>query len=99
MFLYRFTTSGITAAGDLSLNTNNIAGSLCYQVFVKSSSSNTVFDFKIIDKYDHPIKGFTNQTNLINDLTPFPIEGMCTLMLENATHDEPFDIMICCLEK
>jgi len=92
---FNISTSGAVWSG----NTEFIPGAMCHQVYAKSASAGTVFDLSITDPYDFEIRGFTDITGCVNDLTPFLVRGIHTVAITNATADEAVDILLCFHEK
>jgi hypothetical protein len=71
-----------------------IVPGICFQVYVKAAREATVFDIKIEDSYGVEIQKITEITGIVNDLTKFPVEGVLTVTIENATGDEAFTLKI-----
>uniref|UniRef100_A0A6M3J2Z2 Uncharacterized protein n=1 Tax=viral metagenome TaxID=1070528 RepID=A0A6M3J2Z2_9ZZZZ len=99
--VYRYKPSSVVAvAGFWSGNTLKVLGDLCQQIYVKAATSTTVFDVSIIDPDTISIRKFTNITGVMNDLTPFPMSGINTIEIDNATVvDETFTVLVCVLER
>ena len=96
MLLHKFTPSATTASAGWSGNMPILStGVICRQVYVKSATSSTVFDFTITDEDDIDVRTFTDITGVINDLTQTPLKGTITLAITNATADEGFTILLC----
>lgn len=98
MIIHRFNPSVTTAGGEWSSNTLKLNGCLCQQVYLKSASDDTTFDLSILDKNDIEIRKITSVSETVNDLTPFPCEGMLTVAISNATADEAFTVLLCFIE-
>jgi hypothetical protein len=88
-----------TSGGEWSDNTASIPGAMCHQVYAKSASPGTVFDLTITDDKDVEIRGYTDITGCVNDLTPFIVRGIHTLSITSATADEGFQVLLCFKEK
>ena len=98
--VYRYKPSAPTpVSGYWAGNTAKIIGDLCQQIYVKATTSTTTFDLGIIDSDDIYIRKFTNITGTLNDLTPFPMRGINTIEIDNASADEEFTVLICVLER
>ncbi len=83
------TTSGNT----VSFNTTRMNG-IIRQVYAKAATSTTVFDVKFIDSKSRIVKHYTDEEGTLRDFPVFPVEGIYTIVIENATRDEAFDVMI-----
>ena len=98
--VYRYKPSSVTpVSGFWSGNTLKVLGDLCQQIYVKATTSTTVFDVSIIDPDSVFVRKFTDITGTLNDLTPFPIAGINTVEIDNATVDEAFTVLVCVLER
>ncbi len=96
MLVHREKPSVTTAGGIWSGNTERfVAGALCYQVYFKSTSTDTTFTVTLTDRDDVEIRKFTDVTNVINDLTPFLVKGIVTLSITDASTDEAFTALLC----
>jgi len=81
------------AAGAVSVNTKNINGILSY-LYVKSASSDTEYDFQILDADGRIIRTYTDETGTIRDDQALPLDGKYTLKILNSSADETFDILM-----
>ena len=97
--VYKFKASPTPATGDWSDNTENIIGDMGQQIYVKATTSTTVFDVVITNSDDIEVRKFTDVTGVLNDLTPFPMSGIHTVAIENATVDEEFKVRLCVFER
>ena len=70
---------------------------ICKQVIVRSATSSTTFDVKIIDRFSNRPFYSTSITGLINEPTDFPVFGDLTITVENASADEEFNYTIATL--
>lgn len=98
MLVHRFSPSATTASGSWSGNTLRFSGAVCSQVLIKSDTSTTTFDVSIIDNGSRTIRRWKNIKDILNDLTQFPVVGVCTVNITNADADEPFTILLCFLD-
>ena len=98
--VYRYKNTAATpVSGFWSANTLKIRGDLCQQIYFKATTSTTVFDVSIIDPDSITVRKFTNIVGVMNDITPFPMNGINTIEIDNATVDEPFTVLVCVLER
>ena len=88
--VHKVATSGNTASNTLSINTEDIHDGLCRQVLVYPASSDTTYDLNVVDANDRVIREYNDVTFKINDLNTFPVSGMHTLNVNNASADELF---------
>ena len=95
MLIYKYIPDVTTVAGGWSGNTELISGGLCRQVYIKPNTDTTNYDARLVDENDIDIRKWTDQTGELNDLTPILISGICSLIIENATADEAFTVLIC----
>lgn len=96
MIVHKEYFSTATSGGEWSDNTESIPGAMCHHVYAKSASPGTVFDLTITDDKDVEIRGYTDITGCVNDLTPFIVRGIHTLSITNATADESVSVLLCC---
>ena len=78
--------------GNWAENTPALAG-IIKQIIVKAPSSNTQFDFSIVDDLD--LKTFSREVTTdgeLNELIELPVTGIYTLKIENSNKDELFKI-------
>jgi len=92
MSQYIYKPSVTTSSGSWTGDTMNIVPGLCCQIYVKSASSDTTFDIKIENSYSVEIQKITNITEVVNDLTKLPVNGVLTFTIENASADESFTL-------
>ncbi len=91
---YRFKAAPTTVSGAWSDNTESMVGALCRQVYVKSATTTTTFTVNITDKDDVVIYTSDIATGgILNDVTPFPIEGVVTVSIASASTDEAFSVL------
>jgi len=87
-----------TVGGKWSANTENLVASLCNQIYVKSASALTTFDVIVTDKDGIQIRRWLTATEVVNDLTPVPTEGIYTIEIDNASADEEFTVLAVFME-
>ena len=98
--VYRYKPGSVASVvGFWSGNTLKVLGDLCQQIYVKAATSTTVFDVSIIDPDSVSVRKFTSITGTLNDITPFPMAGINTIEIDNATKDEAFTVLVCVLER
>lgn len=99
MLIHRYGPSGVsTTSTSWSGNTLSFSGAVCNQVLIKPATSSTTFDVSIIDNGSREIRKWENIKGLLNDLTQFPVVGVCTVNIINASANEPFTVMLCFLD-
>jgi hypothetical protein len=94
MSQYVYKPSVTTATGSWTGDTMKIVPGICFQVYAKSATASTIFDIKIEDAYNFEVQKIINITGMVNDLTKFPVDGVLTVTIENATADEAFTLKI-----
>lgn len=97
--VYKFKPSATTVSGEWSANTEKIIGDMGQQIYAKAATSTTTFDVVVTNSDDVEVRKFTNLTGVVNDLTPFPMSGIHTVAIENASADEAFTVRLCVLER
>ena len=91
--LYKYNPSATTVSGEWSGNTLPTVG-MCSQVYIKSTTATTTFNVTITDRDDIVVRQFTNVKGLVNDLTPFPVQGIYTVAISSASADEIFTVAL-----
>lgn len=94
MLFYRYSKTIDIDSGAWSGNTENLHGGLLKHIFIKSTSSSTVFDFSITDSNDNIIFTRKNVISKLNEMLELPMLGICTLDITNSTTDENFNIKL-----
>jgi len=94
MLFYTYRETIEIDSGEWCGNTLYIPGGYIKHIFIKSSSSSTVFDFTITDSDDDVILTRTNVIGKLNELLELPVLGICTLAISNSTVDEDFNIKL-----
>ena len=87
MSLFKVETSMTAASGAVSFNTLKIIGGLCRQVLVYASDTDTTFSATLVDNKSRTVREWGGVTYMINDLIAFPVEGIYTVSIVNATTD------------
>jgi len=95
MLIHEYNESPTPASGYWGDSTGKLLGSLCNQVYVKSTTSSTVFDVVITNDSGNVVRHYTDVVGQVNDLTPFPTKGVYAIEIDNATVDEAFEVYIC----
>lgn len=96
MHFHRYEPIGVeTSGGAWSGNTPKMVASLLRQVLIRSENGATTFDAMLIDNKDRVVRKWSTATEVVNDLTPQPVEGILTVAVENATADESFTVYLC----
>jgi len=94
MVLYKVETSITASSGAVSVNTLKAIGGICRQVLVYSASTDTTFNLTLIDEKSRPVRDWTDVTYQINDLSPFPVQGIYTISIAGSTADEEFTVFM-----
>ena len=98
--VYKFKPTGVaTVLGEWSGNTANIIGDMGQQVYAKATTATTTFDVVVTNSDDVEVRKFTDVTGVLNDLTPFPMSGIHTVAIENASRNEGFTVRLCVFER
>jgi len=82
------------SSGSWSGNTQKINGGILLHVVVQAESSDTTFDFEIVDESGITIKSWTANTEELNEEVYIPISGVLTLEISNSSADEDFNIYL-----
>lgn len=91
-----YSTTLITASGTVSSNLSAFkpirhGGGYIEQIYLKSVSSSTKFDFYIISPGGNAIYRKKNLTQLLNDTSiSLPVHGIYTFTITNASANEAF---------
>lgn len=93
MLTYIYEATAIVAGGTWSGVTLPISGGQCKQVYMNSASASTTYNATMIDIKNRTIRSWTNNTQLINDLTSFPVYGTYTINITNSNTDT-FDVLL-----
>ena len=91
MRIFNAKLSGTPAGGTFQGNITSL-NCLCHNVIVDPTTSNTQYDFQIINPDSQVIFERTSETGTLSELTSLPLYGNYTLKILNATVDEPFAI-------
>ena len=94
MLFYKYNYTIEITSGEWSANTEYLHGGFLKHVYLKSTSSSTVFDFAITDSDDNIIFARKNIIGLLNEMTELPMVGMHTLAISNSSVDEDFNIKL-----
>lgn len=90
MVFYTVKISNIASSGTFSVNTLPIAGGIVRQIYIKSTLSDTTFDFKITSPESNVIYDTAEEektaTNILNVRLRLPIIGINTLTVYNASN-------------
>jgi len=87
-----------TVAGVWAANTENMVASVLNQVYIKSASAPTTYNATLTDKDGIIVRKWDTATQIVNDLTPTPTEGVYTLGINTASADEAFTVMMSFME-
>jgi len=82
-----------TVLGTVSTNIDSYQSEIKY-IFVKSESSDTVFDVTFTDIFNNVIFQRLDITGELNEQMDLPGYGNLTMTIENATKDEDFNYVV-----
>jgi len=91
-YIYTHTTN--TISGSIEDTTLSIISGFVKQIFVKSATSTTTFDFQLLDDASNIVLNRTASTGTLNELLELPIHGIYTVKILNSTVDENFVIKL-----
>ena len=94
MQIYKFETSITSVGGTVSVNTLDIIGGLCHQVYVKAASSGTTFQTTITDDASRVVRNYDYHTDFILDEAPLIMQGVYTVQIVNGSHDQDYEILL-----
>jgi len=83
-----------TSSGAWSGSTMNIVPGIVCQVYVKPTSTDTVYDLTITDANSVDRKKYTDVIGELNDVTKWPIQGVTSFSISSATNDEAFTLQM-----
>jgi len=94
MKVYAIDIEATASSGTWAVNTLNIAGGRLRNIFVRAASSDTTFDFKIIDEKDNAVydteRAEKTATGVLDDSVLIVLKGKYTLQVYNSSADEDF---------
>jgi hypothetical protein len=64
---------------------------LCY---VAPATGTTSWDVKLVDQKSRILQLYTGQTGTLRDTEQLPLLGVMTVLIENSTKDEDFDVLL-----
>jgi len=82
--MVKYYTSGTSAAGVLSFNTDDLRG-ICYRLFIKPPAETVTYDLAITDDNSLVIITTKGIRGTLNDLTVRPMKGIYTVALSNIS--------------
>ena len=89
MVFYTIKLSNTASSGTFSVNSLPIAGGIVRQIYIKSATASTTFDFKITSPESNVIYDTVEEektaTNILNVRLRLPIMGINTLTVYNAS--------------
>ena len=92
MTVYQFRATTPTASGSTSSTSLRIGGGICRQVIIRANTSSTTFLSYIEDDKGFEVMRYSSQTGELNDITAFPMQGLYTVFITNASPDDTFRI-------
>ena len=85
----------VTATGTVAVNTTNrLRGDIIY-IYVKTLTAGKTFDFKLTDPKGRILAHYKEEDTVLREQVRIPIHNTkLTLTIENATEDNPFQILM-----
>ena len=90
MQIYQFRTSLTVSGGSASTLSLNVIHGLCRQVIVEAATDTTTFFANIVDENSLNVMDYGMQTWKMNDVTSFPMKGVYTFSITNASQTDTF---------
>lgn len=84
----------VTASSGSAAQTIVAGGNICYDIFVKATTSTTTFDVSLTDIYDNVVYVRSDVTGELNEQLQKLTYGNWTLSIDNASVDEDFKILL-----
>ena len=94
MTIYQHRASVTTASGATSSASLRVGGGICRQVLIRANTSTTTFLSYIQDNNALEVMRYSSQTGELNDITAFPVSGIYTVFITNASPDDTFNIYL-----
>lgn len=94
MQVYRFETSMTSAGGTVSVNTLDIIGGMCEQIYIKAATSDTTFRAKITDEGSRVVREYDYTPSFLLDEQPLIMQGVYTIQVNSGSHDQDYDILL-----
>ena len=70
------------------------AHGICYQIYVRPTTSSTQYDVSLTDLDSQVIFKRTSEVGVLNEFITLPLTGAYTLSIDNATADEAHKVLI-----
>jgi len=95
MLLHPIEINETASSGTWAINSTRISGGQLAQIYIKSATPTTTFDFKIIDSKDNIVYDTEEMektaTGILNDTeVAVPLLGIYTFQVYNSSADEAF---------
>jgi len=95
MTIYEHRTSQTASSGSVSSYTLNVPGGLLKQVLIRARTDTTVFRFNLTDNKGIVRLNYGFHSCEINDVNvEFPIVGVYSANITNASPNDTFDIIL-----
>jgi hypothetical protein len=94
MSQYKYKPTVVTASGTWTGDTMRIFNGICCQLYAKAVSTDTTFDITVTDSDQIEVRKATGVNQTLNDLTKWPVEGVYTVLIDNASADEVFTVLL-----
>jgi len=94
MQIYKFETSMVSVAGTVSVNTHNIIGGMCEQIYIKGATDSTNFQVTITDDGSRVVREYDYTTHFLLDETSLIMQGIYTIQVSNGSSDQKYDVLL-----
>lgn len=103
MLVYCVEISGTPSSGTYSFNTLKIDSCILKQIIVKSTSTDTSYDIKLVNDKNHNLIDTSisgeSPVYVFNKSYDIPVKGILTFSIFNASADEAFTGSITLMEE
>ncbi len=94
MQIYKFETSMVSVGGTVSVNTHNIIGGICEQIYIKGATDSTNFQVTITDDGSRVVREYDYSTHFLMDETSLIMQGVYTIKVTNGSSDQKYDVFL-----
>lgn len=103
MLIYTIEISGTPSSGTYSFNTLKIDNALLKQIIVKSTTTDTTYDIRLVNDKGHNLIDTSisgeSPVYVFNKSYDIPVKGILTFSIFNASVDEAFTGSITLMEE
>ena len=89
----------ISVGGTVSVNTHNIIGGMCEQIYIKGVTDSTNFRVTITDDGSRVVREYDFTTHFLLDETPLIVQGVYTIQVVDGSNDQQYDVMLAVREQ